>query len=158
MCVIVSNSNNWLSQRIQLLVHGSECLQVLTGGLPLPPPGSHQSLHHSHQRSPPSSPTVTNRHLSSHAELCLPIHQKAFRAGVARANAANLGKPLIAQLGGEQRPNFLGEIQTCGEFFPRAAAVVAERVPRRRAVGRYMQQYFDTQNNTKIQIQLQTHM
>ena len=44
------------------------------------------------------------------------------------------------------------------EFFPRAAAVVAERVPRRRAVGRYMQQYFDTQNNTKIQIQLQTHM
>ena len=158
MCVIVSNSNNWLSQRIQLLVHGSECLQVLTGGLPLPPPGSHQSLHHSHQRSPPSSPTVTNRHLSSHAELCLPIHQKAIRAGVARANAANLGKPLIAQLGGEQRPNFLGEIQTCGEFFPRAAAVVAERVPRRRAVGRYMQQYFDTQNNTKIQIQLQTHM
>ena len=94
MCVIVSNSNNWLSQRIQLLVHGSECLQVLTGGLPLPPPGSHQSLHHSHQRSrSPSSPTVTNRHLSSHAELCLPIHQKAIRAGVARANAANLGNP-----------------------------------------------------------------
>ena len=117
MCVIVSNSNNWLSQRIQLLVHGSECLQVLTGGLPLPPPGSHQSLHHSHQRSPPSSPTVTNRHLSSHAELCLPIHQKAIRAGVARADAVNLGKPLIAQLGGGAT-QFFGRNSNVWRVFP----------------------------------------
>ena len=152
MCVIVSNSNNWLSQRIQLLVHGSECLQVLTGGLPLPPPGSHQSLHHSHQRSrSPSSPTVTNRHLSSHAELCLPIHQKALRAGVAEANAANLGKPLIAQLGGEQRPNFFGRNSNVWRVFPTSGGSSGRaRAP---AQGSWPLQYRPAQNSGKIQIQ-----
>ena len=125
---------------------------------------------HSHRPAPTKVSTILTNGRAHHPVPPSPTATSALTPNSVFPSTRKLSVPVlpepmlqiletrIAQLGAEARPNFLGEIQTCGEFFPRAAAVVAERVPRRRAVGRYMQQYFDTQNNTKIQIQLQTHM